>query len=319
MQCRLGNWAAAALHASECSELYQQLGMEDLPERLYANALVDAHLGNAARARTVAERGAAIATEQGKEFWAIANRRVLGFLDLSLGNARRAVESLEPPTPKRAVELLHMPSNCDFLETAIEANVAIGDLDEADELLDVLQERARAIDSQWERAIRARCRGLLRTAQGDYDGAFAAFDEALCEHEQLQLPFDRARALLALGLLQRRVKQRRAARASLETALVLFEELGARLWAENARTELKRIAGRTPAGDVLTPTERRVAELVADGRANKEIAATLVITVKAVEAHLTRIYGKLNVRSRTELTRLLARDIAFQEERRASR
>jgi DNA-binding NarL/FixJ family response regulator len=104
------------------------------------------------------------------------------------------------------------------------------------------------------------------------------------------------------------VKQRRAARASLEAALALFEELGARLWAENARTELKRIAGRTPAGDVLTPTERRVAELVADGRANKEIAATLVVTVKAVEAHLTRIYGKLNVRSRTELTRLLARD-----------
>jgi tetratricopeptide (TPR) repeat protein len=155
LQCRLGNWAAAAFHASECSELYQQLGMEDLPQRLYANALVDAHLGNAEQAGTAAGRGAAIATERGKEFWALANRRVLGFLELSLGNARRAIESLQPPTPKRAVELWHMPSNCDFLEAAIEADVAIGDLDGAAELLDALQGRARAIDSPWERSALA--------------------------------------------------------------------------------------------------------------------------------------------------------------------
>jgi DNA-binding NarL/FixJ family response regulator len=75
---------------------------------------------------------------------------------------------------------------------------------------------------------------------------------------------------------------------------------------ESARNELKRIAGRTPAGDVLTPTEQRVAHLVAEGHSNKEIAATLFVTVKAVESNLTRIYAKLAIHSRTELTRLLA-------------
>jgi DNA-binding CsgD family transcriptional regulator len=318
LQCRLGNLAAASLHASECSELYQQLGMENQPQRLYASAVVDAHLGNVVKARTAAERGAAIATELGQEFWAIANRSVLGLLELSLGNPARAVECLQPPARGRALGLLHMPSNCDFLETAIEAYVSVGDIDAAAELLDALQDRARAIDNPWERAIRARCRGLVRLAQGDPDGAFAAFNEALGEHERLNIPFDRGRTLLALGILQRRANQRRAARASLEAALALFEELGAHLWAENARAELKRIAGRTPTGDVLTPTERRVAELVADGHSNKEIAATLVVTVKAVEAHLTRIYGKLNIRSRTELTRLLIGESQVQENRKTS-
>lgn len=205
-----------------------------------------------------------------------------------------------------------MPSNCDFLETAVEALVSVGDLDAAAELLDALQDRARRIDSSWERGIRARCHGLFRSAQGDHEGAFAAFDEALVEHERLHVPFDRARTLFALGVLQRRLKQRRAARESLEAALAVFVEHGARLWVEKARSELKRIAGRTPAGDVLTPTEQRVADLVAEGHPNKEIAATLFVTVKAVEANLTRIYGKLGIHSRTQLARLLAKKSAVE-------
>ena len=71
------------------------------------------------------------------------------------------------------------------------------------------------------------------------------------------------------------------------------------------RAELKRIGGRAPAGEVLTATEQRVAELVAEAYPNKAIAATLFVTVKAVEANLTRIYAKLGIHSRTELARLL--------------
>jgi DNA-binding CsgD family transcriptional regulator len=318
VECRLGDWHAAEVHASECSELYQQLGMENEPQGLYAAALVDGQLGNVDEARTAAERGAAIAVDLGQEFWASANRRVLGLLELSLDNPARAVECLQPPTRARAAELWHMPSNSEFIVTAIEALVSVGDLDHAAELLEALQDRASRIDSSWERAIRARCRGLLRGTQGDHDGAFASFDEALREHERFTAPFDRGRTLLARGILQRRLKQRRAARVSLEAALAVFEDVGARLWSEKTRTELKRIAGRAPSDDVLTPTERRVAELVAEGHHNKEIAARLFVTVKAVEANLTRIYAKFGIRSRTELARSLVEKNSAQDNDRPS-
>jgi DNA-binding NarL/FixJ family response regulator len=110
------------------------------------------------------------------------------------------------------------------------------------------------------------------------------------------------------------MKQKRAARASLEAALASFEQLGARLWAEKARAELKRIGGRAPGGDALTATEWRVAELVAEGHPNKEIAAALFVTVKAVEANLTRIYAKLGIHSGTELAHLLARKPLVEED-----
>lgn len=80
---------------------------------------------------------------------------------------------------------------------------------------------------------------------------------------------------------------------------------GAPLWAARARAELDRISGRSPGPAALTATERRVAELVASGRSNKEAAAELFVTVRAIESTLTKVYAKLGVGSRTELAALL--------------
>ena len=132
-------------------------------------------------------------------------------------------------------------------------------------------------------AAAGRCRGMLCASQGDLVGARAAFDSAVREHSRVSLPFEHARLLLALGSLQRRTRDRRGARASLEQAVVIFERLGAAIWTERTRGELGRIAGRAPSPGELTPTERRVAELVAEGRTNKEVAAELVVTVRTVE------------------------------------
>ena len=95
------------------------------------------------------------------------------------------------------------------------------------------------------------------------------------------------------------------AREALEQALAIFEELGARLWAEKARAELARISGRAPASEELTETERRVAELAAQGRTNKQIAAELYMGLSTVESHLSHVYRKLGVR-RAELAARLA-------------
>ena len=101
--------------------------------------------------------------------------------------------------------------------------------------------------------------------------------------------------------MSRRAQQKKASRQALEQALAIFEDLGARPWAERARAELRRISGRAPASDELTETERRVAELAARGRSNKEIAAELFMGLSTVEAHLSRVYRKLGIRSRAGL------------------
>jgi DNA-binding NarL/FixJ family response regulator len=99
----------------------------------------------------------------------------------------------------------------------------------------------------------------------------------------------------------RRAKQKRAARERLEEALEIFNSLGAAAWIQRAESELSRIAPAPAGVSSLTPTEGRVAELVAGGRTNKEVAAELFLSVKTVEANLSRVYAKLSVRSRTEL------------------
>jgi DNA-binding NarL/FixJ family response regulator len=123
-------------------------------------------------------------------------------------------------------------------------------------------------------------------------------------HEAVDDPFGRARALLALGAVRRRARQKRLAREAIEAALAEFETLGAEGWAKKARAELGRIGGRSRAGG-LTPGERRVAELVAKGSTNREVAAALFLSERTVEAHLSHVYAKLGVRSRTELAREL--------------
>jgi DNA-binding CsgD family transcriptional regulator len=122
------------------------------------------------------------------------------------------------------------------------------------------------------------------------------------------MPFELARTLVARGQVQRRRKERLAAKQSLEQAIGIFESRGAILWAGRARSELGRLGLRpgTGGGRGLTKTERRVAEMVASGLTNREVAAQLFISPRTVEANLSKIYSKFGVRSRTELAAKMA-------------
>jgi DNA-binding NarL/FixJ family response regulator len=88
-------------------------------------------------------------------------------------------------------------------------------------------------------------------------------------------------------------------------ALAIFEHLGAPLWAGKARRELSKIAVRSPA-DGLTETEHRVADLVTQGRTNREVASAMFVTENTVQTHVRHIFQKLGVRSRTELAARLS-------------
>jgi DNA-binding NarL/FixJ family response regulator len=115
------------------------------------------------------------------------------------------------------------------------------------------------------------------------------------------MPYELGRTLLAKGQIERRALHRRDARESLSRSEEIFEEIGAKLWAARVADELRRIPIRRAAGDELTDGERRVAQLVASGMTNKEVAHVLFISPKTVEANLSRVYGKLGISSRAEL------------------
>jgi DNA-binding CsgD family transcriptional regulator len=189
----------------------------------------------------------------------------------------------------------------------VEAAIAVGEMAEANELLSWVEERAVRLDRAWALACVARCRGIMAAVEGDAATAVAEFERALAEHARVQgRRFELARTRLAQGVAMRRLKRKAEARSAIQDAFASFQGLGASLWADRAETELGRVSGRRREGG-LTATERRVAALVAAGKSNKEVANELFISVRAVEANLTKIYGKLGIRSRTELAARLGR------------
>lgn len=292
-----GNWADAEGYAREHAELAE--GMSQPDERrqaLFNLALVHAHLGRLDEARAEADE---LLAEAADDAWSASNAlAVLGFVELSLGDPAAAAahlgRNLELREGVGAGEPLR--AQADYAEALVE----LGRADEAEGVATLFYNRARETNRVPLLAIAACLRAQVAAAQGDLDLAAALLDEALALHDQVTAPFDLARTLLCLGCLQRRRKQRKAARESLGRALDLFEGLGAPLWADKARVELERTHLREAPGE-LTPSEEQTARLAASGLRNREIAERLFVSPKTVEANLARAYRKLGVRSRVEL------------------
>jgi DNA-binding CsgD family transcriptional regulator len=305
LEWRAGRWVTALRRAEETLELVEESGLEqETSAALFARALIQASLGRIDEARADAERGICLSKAVGDETFRIQNTTVLGILELSLGNAAEAARLLRPLADLLASRGHREPTAYPVLPNAIEALIGTGEPAEAARLQAQLEEAGREFDSPWALATAARCRGLLAAAYGDLEAALSHLEQALVEHERLPNPLERGRTLLALGTVRRRRKERGAAREALDAALSIFDQLPAPLWADRALAERARIGGRVAAGE-LTETERRIAELVAQGRSNKEVAARLFITPRTVEGHLTRIYAKLGVRSRAQLAHRL--------------
>jgi len=303
---RSGDWRLAEAEADSVCELVEQIGTKhDGGFTLYLKALVQAQLGRIEDARAIAEAGARFAREAGQDNSLVMNLGVLGFVELSLGRDTEALPHLQPLLDwidEKGLGLSTHP----VVPFAIEALVAVGRLDAARALVDRFSAEAQAIDSPWALALACRCQALLASVEGDLPRALAALDSSLAHHAQGRWPFEHARTLLLGGRVQRRAKQKAAARHALEQALAIFEALPAPLWADRAREEIARLGARPSRRTDLTETERRVAELAASGLKNREVAAQLFLSPKTVEANLARVYRKLGIHSRAELGARLA-------------
>jgi DNA-binding CsgD family transcriptional regulator len=305
-EARLGELAGVERQAVEALELARDVGVGYLEEHLTALLGYLHALQGLERAREellpVLERAEAARNRQVLSIVAMA----MGVLELSQEHAGEALEwferSVDPLGASKA-----RPGRAPGSSGAIETLVLLDRLDEARGRLRRYEAAAVGTGAPGMAASSARCRGLLAAAEGDFGAADAALRRAVALHEETGFRFDLARTRLLHGTVLRRAKRRADAREELLRAAGLFDELGCRAWAARARAELARAGGRRSAGDGgLTPTEQRVAELVASGQSNREVAAQLFVSVRTVEANLSSIYRKLRVGSRVELARRLA-------------
>ena len=303
----LGHYAEAAQSVREavrCAELNG--GLQLLISAWNMQAEVAARTGNEAEARSAATASIAGAKKTGAGHLAILPTAALGFLEVSLGDYAAAIETLQSLLatfdPDRDTEFVVGT----WVPDAIEALIALGRLGEAEPLIAALENRGVARGRAWTRAVGARARAQLCAARNELDEAEDALREAFTYHEQLAMPFESARTQLVLGQIQRRRRSRGAAIASLSAVVDCFESLGSPLWVARARAELQRSRFGSGAGGELSGIERRTAELAAAGRTNQEIAAELFQSVKTVESNLSRIYRKLQIRSRTQLAARLS-------------
>jgi DNA-binding CsgD family transcriptional regulator len=307
VECLLGLLDSAAARAREGRDAAEQSGQDTtVVYNLALEALAEAKLGREERARTAAELALREVARTAARPAELLARWALGHLELALARPDAAAAALGEATAFVRRQEFGEPGAMRFVVDHVEALLELGRGREATGLLDWYEGHARRLQRASAMAACLRCRGLLAATDGRLDEARESYERALAWHDRVELPLDRGRTLLALGAAQRRAKRRREARATLEEALALFERIGAALWAERARGELRRISGRAPAAGALTPAEERVAALVAEGKTNREVAAALFLSERTVEGHLSRIFGKLGVKQRGEVAAALA-------------
>ena len=301
LECWAGNWDRAEEYALEGCRVVEEIHQATMkPATLYSLALVRAHRGQVDDARELASEALLLSERAGNVPFRSMTLSVLGFAALSLDDYRAAHSDLGRIADAGTAAGFGEPNVVKFLPDEIEALVALGEVDDARLLTSRLEALGRSLGRSWALATAARCRAHLAATDGDFDRARSACEQALAEHARLPMPFELGRTLLVKGVIERRAKQKAAARQTLDQALGIFEHLGAPLWAGKVRQELSKIAARGPVAG-LTETESRVAALVARGRTNREIGSAMFVTENTVQTHVRHIFRKLGVRSRTEL------------------
>ncbi|MES1249011.1 MAG: AAA family ATPase [Actinomycetota bacterium] len=238
----------------------------------------------------LAQEAAAIAA-QGRFTWQeLEARRIAGAAALLGGDVETALRELGRVREHLRENGIANPGAFPVAGDLAETLVHAGRPDEAD----ALAEELAASGNTWATVVATRVHGFL---SGDDE----QLEESAERARALGLRLDEGRALLLLGVARRRSKRRGAAREAFARAERVFAELGASQYTALVRREAARLGGRTAGGRELSATERRVAELVAAGYSNREVAAAVSLSVRGVEASLSRIYTKLGIRSRTQL------------------
>ena len=307
LETRAGNWDRSEHLIGDSLELALDVGQE-YTERFLRAFQLQLHVlrGEVGHVREAIAALLAQAERSSDRPQAAHLLSLSGLFELSVGDAEAAWRRLEPAI--RLQSALGQSWCCNsamsyanIVPNIIEALVTLGQVQAAEHLLTTLEAQTENTKLPSRTAVTARSRALVAAAKGDLNTASEALTLALEAHKSLSEPFELGRTMLLLGTVERRAKRKGSAREALDRAAAIFGKLGARLWTEKTRVELKRVVGRGGGSLELTPTELQVAELVATGQSNKEVAAALFVSVRTVEANLSKIFRKLGIESRSEL------------------
>jgi DNA-binding CsgD family transcriptional regulator len=308
----IGSWDEAVLNAERAVALLGDSGHAWLrPLVRWAATAVPAARGDWQTAEEHVRLG--VAQTGDYELMIVGAALARANLASARGDAEAVLRGLSPLLNVRPREALDEPGFWPWRDMYADALVSTGHLDEADAFLRPREELARARERAVEVARLARVRGRLESVRGNAKEAESAFEYSLDRLGERPVPFERALIELAYGQTLRRHGKRRLAAAHLQAAADRLATLEARPYLERCERELIA-CGLAPADQRtfdptrLTAQEQAVARLVADGLSNRQVGAELYVSIKTVQFHLTHIYSKLGVSSRSELAARLRDD-----------
>ncbi|GAT67179.1 transcriptional regulator [Planomonospora sphaerica] len=317
----MGRYSSVAANAMEGLRLAQETGrLNSAAQHLAWLALTAAVQGDEETCRIRAGSAIELADAHGLGVAGALGNWALAHLDVAAGRHAGATARLRATAGSGGTGG-HLVIRVMATPHFVEAAVRTGDVEHARAALEVLDRWVGSTRSPDRLALAARCHALL-AGRGE---AEERFREALDLHGRGSCAFETARTQLLFGSVLRRNRRPGAAREHLHGALETFERYGARLWAEQARGELRASgealpsrrarlrsaearaqAEEAPAAQALTAQQFQIARLVADGATNREVAAQLFLSPRTVEHHLRNIFARLGIRSRVELVRLLS-------------
>ncbi|MEU9734123.1 AAA family ATPase [Streptomyces sp. NPDC048002] len=308
-ELRTGHCARALDLARESLRLARDTGIGEVASAVLTS-LTEAAGGEVDRALTLAREALDHAERDGDQMYVSRALAALGHAQLVAGDAPAAVASLRRVRELEAGLGITDPARGRWHGDLAEALVLIGATEEAQGVIDTARARALRLGRESVLAVLDRAEALVRAARGERDRAAAQLTSVQDRLAKLGYGLEEARAAYALAAL----RTLRPVPTSYDEAARLFRRCRALPWLRQVESAAAAPpaepaparAAALDALDSLASMERQVAALVMEGATNREIAARLFISVKTVEATLTRVYRKLGIRSRVDIVRLAA-------------
>jgi len=297
--CLFGDWPQALHELNEvCDELLDGFGQRVAGHALYELADLHRLLGDPA-----AEQDYRRARERGTE-----DQPGLALLRLSEGRIESAVTGIR----RALVEAREPLDRLRLMPACVQIMVAADDPEQARAAADEIAAILTTYDTPVIRAELAQARGEVALEAGDVDSALTQLREAARTWRELEAPYAVASVAVLIAQAYRVLADDDAAEAELEFAHATFERLGAqpdarRVEALQRRRRQSHDGGR-PAPHALTSRELEVLGLVAAGRTNHDIASRLFLSDRTVQRHVSNIFDKLGVHTRTAAATLAIRE-----------